>query len=379
MKSLSIISTDLAGLKSRVEGSISHEFLPNVAIVFCSTKFDLDQLIAVFASFHIDLIGCTTAGEIVDDGMFEDAIAVLLLEMPAGHFLISEASYDESGVLQAAEILGHTAQTAFAQPAMVILSGGLTIDAEQIIEGLKLGVGRSIPIYGGLAGDDLNLINTAVFTKNGYSTNALVAMILDEARISVQGLATSGWEPIGGENVISASAGNIVYEINGERAYDVFMKYFGLDQERNTIHDPLITLQTNYPLQLIRENGKTVLRSPMQLDPELGAITLTASVKKGDKFRFSYSPGFEVIDETIKQFDEFNCSVPEADALILFSCKGRHGAFGPLLEHEIRGIYQNWSKPMIGFLTYGEFGNIQAGACEFHNETCSLVILKELE
>ena len=33
--------------------------------------------------------------------------------------------------------------------------------------------------------------------------------------------------------------------------------------------------------------------------------------------------------------------------------------------------------PMIGFFSYGEIGNVKGGACDFHNETCSLVLLKE--
>ena len=177
-------------------------------------------------------------------------------------------------------------------------------------------------------------------------------------------------------NVISKAVGNVVYEINDEPALDVFSRYFGLT-ERGSKFDQLINIQTNYPFQILRDSDQTVLRSPILVDQEEGTITLAASVQEGEKFRFSTSPGFEVIEQTVSEFGALHNEVPEADALILFSCKGRHGAFGPMLDDEIGGIHKFWQKPMIGFLTYGEFGNLKDTSCDFHNETCVLAILHE--
>jgi hypothetical protein len=100
-------------------------------------------------------------------------------------------------------------------------------------------------------------------------------------------------------------------------------------------------------------------------------------VKNGDRFRFSIAPGFEVIDQTIAEFGDWKDQTLEADGLVLFSCKGRHSALGPLIEDEVKGIYNFWKKPMIGFFTYGEIGPTKNGICEFHNETCSLVVIRE--
>jgi hypothetical protein len=112
-------------------------------------------------------------------------------------------------------------------------------------------------------------------------------------------------------------------------------------------------------------------------DREAGTLVLAGGVRNGDKFRFSIAPGFEVIDQTVEEFGEWKRSAPNADALILFSCKGRHAALGPLIEDEVKGIYDFWKKPMIGFFTYGEIGPSKNGRCEFHNETCSLVVIHE--
>ena len=37
----------------------------------------------------------------------------------------------------------------------------------------------------------------------------------------------------------------------------------------------------------------------------------------------------------MEEYDGLKSEVPEADLMILFSCKGRHAALGPLIEDEI--------------------------------------------
>ena len=127
----------------------------------------------------------------------------------------------------------------------------------------------------------------------------------------------------------------------------------------------------------MRDTDYAVLRSPIYGDENNRSLTLVGSIKEGDKFRFSISPGIEVIEKTVAEFQSFKNEIPDVDALILFSCKGRHAALGPFIEDEIKGIYEQWNKPMIGFLSYGEIGNLGNGVCEFHNETCCLVTIKE--
>ena len=354
-----------------------NNFNPSFAIAFCSVRMNLDQVIQTFNAHRIDLIGCTTAGEIINDQLLEGELVVLLISIHPNNYRLKLFEYSKKGEYQAAMELGQFAVKSFTNPAIMVLSGGLTIDAEKIVSGIKAGSNESICIAGGLAGDDLQLKDSWVFTNDGKSNHGLVGLIFDKDKITIENLAISGWEPIGGENIITKSDGNVVHSINGERAYDVFIKYFGFLEDNMSKSDQLITIQTNYPLNFLKKDGKSVLRSPIFVDKDDGTITLAASVNEGDRFRFSYSPGFEIIDQTIKEFQYLQKKVPDTDAVILFSCKGRHGAFGPLIKREIEALYRYWKKPLIGLLTYGEFGNTGSGISEFHNETCSVALIKE--
>lgn len=374
MQSKTIHANSNTELLSTMQTAITPNFQPTLGIVFNSIQNNIAEIQAVFNQFNIDMVGCTTAGEIIDNQLLEASVVILLMDMNRDFYTITSVEHEDAPY-QNAFNLGAIIKNKYENIGVLMMTGGFGIDATSIVNGIKDGIGKEIPMYGGVAGDDLQMEKTYAFSHEKTTSNGSVLLVIDTDKIAMSGLATSGWQAIGVEKTITKSEGHVIYEINNERAYDVFTRYFGLT-DRSDSMEYLLSLQTNYPLQIIRDND-TILRSPLVMDQEAGTITLMGGISQGDKFRFSNSPGFEVIDQTIEEFQGLKNKTPEADALILFSCKGRHGALGPLIEDEIEGLYNYWQTPMIGFLSYGEIGNTPNGTCEFHNETCSLVTLKE--
>ena len=107
------------------------------------------------------------------------------------------------------------------------------------------------------------------------------------------------------------------------------------------------------------------------------SIVYAGTVPEGAKVRFSMPPGSEIIEHAIEQMSEFNRQIPKSDAIVLFSCKARHVALGPMVEDEISGIYKLWNVPLVGFFTYGEIGPVPQGQCDFHNHTLVPVLIQE--
>lgn len=352
-------------------------FSPTLAIIFASVSFDLSSLCETFNENNIDLFGCSTAGEILNSEVFETSIVGLLFEINKDYYQLHCSEHQDNTIFEMGQTAGTFAKNCFPEPALLIASGGVTNDAQQIVFGLKSGVGEETPIFGGLAADELTLKGTFAFWQNGVTSDGIVTLVLDTEKITVEGLAISGWQAIGAINTITKAEGNIVYTINNEPALDVFIKYFGYFDSLEVKGRPISTISAQYPLQIIRDDGSIVLRSPLVGSEEDRTLILAGGVEEGDKFRFSISPGFEVIEQTVNEFGEFSKTSIAPEALILFSCKGRHAALGPLIEDEIKGIYDHWNTPMTGFFSYGEIGITKSGICDFHNETCSLVLLKE--
>jgi len=256
----------------------------------------------------------------------------------------------------------------------------LGIDGQRIIDGLCDGSSTTDNVYGGLSGDDQHKNETWVFDEHMNSSNAIIVLAIDQDKIEVTGLATSGWEPIGFPHTITSAEGNVVKSINGKPALDVFINYFGSFEDINTKdanNSKIKTISGQYPFQIEKEGGYQILRSPMVASLEDRSLVLGGSILEGEKFRFSTSPGFDVVEKTINEFKDFSKGTPETDALILFSCVGRNAALGPIIEDEVMGIRSIWNAPMVGFFTFGEMGKTKEGQSDFHNITCSLISLKE--
>lgn len=376
MKVESFFSNTPSALEDKMIDFFKNGYRPTLGFVFCSPMQDITEISCIFDRFGVDLLGCTTAGEIMNDALFESSITTLLMDVSREYFRPIFVNNTE-GVIATGQTIRNFADNVFENPAIITCSGGVLNDGEQIVAGLTQFSNREIPIFGGLAGDDLNIVNTFVFNQTEATNNGMAAVVFDGDKIEIKGLATSGWRALGTYHTVTKAEGNVIHTINNVPALDFFIRFFGSHENANVKDKPISTISAQYPFQIRRTDDYSVLRSPILGDEEKRTLTLVGSIKEGDQFRFSISPGLEVIENTIVEFSQFSQEIPEADALLLFSCKGRHAALGPFIEDEIKGIYDNWQKPMIGFLSYGEIGNVRNGACEFHNETCSLVIIKE--
>jgi len=229
-------------------------------------------------------------------------------------------------------------------------------------------MGCQVPLFGGLAGDDLRMQGTFVFSASQVIANGVLALIFDRNAIELQGIAASGWKGIGTPKTITKAEGNIVYRIDDEPTLDMYNKYLNIGD------DPMLAAE--YPLLLIRDDGSFVLRAAFVVNEDK-SIVYAGTVPEGAKVRFSMPPGSEIIDHAIEQTSKFNQQIPRSDAIVLFSCKARHLALGPMVEDEISAVHKLWKVPLVGFFTYGEIGPMPQARCDFHNQTLVLVLIHE--
>ncbi len=375
MQSKIILTKSLETLNQQIQLTIQDEFQPTLAIIFASDAIDLNELRLLFNQRNIQIIGASTSGEIGNTTIQRAGISILLLDMPASYFQIyqQEANYDTSQKVGAQIAL--TAKTYFKNPAFLLVFS-MNICGETLIKGISDTLKGYPSIFGGMAGDDMRMKASSTFSNLQVNQNSATVLIIDNDKIAIEGMALSGWQPIGLENTITKATNNIIYEINEEPALNVVKRYFG-DYFANSLDEDSLPLGiAQYPLQIIRKDAY-VLRAALDANEADGSLLMAGPVTTGDTFRFSIAPGFEVIEETIQGFKDFAKEKPEADALLMFSCVARHMSLGPMIEEEIEGIYNVWKKPMAGFFTYGEVGQQRTGSAHFYNETCSLVLLKE--
>ena len=378
MKAKSIKGTSVDDIQSALSASLADGYKPTLAIVFISVKQDREAVSRLLNDKGIQIFGSTTSGEFISPEISQGGIVIMLLDMNPEYFKVLFMETGEQTTLENAKHIGLAGKNNFTNPAFIIASGWLTQDGENIVEGITNGFGADVIIFGGMAGDDLVLDGPLVFTNNQSSSKGLLALIIDEDKIQINGIATCGWKPIGTTKTITKSEGNIVYTIDDKPALDMILKYLGVDYDFDSGKEIVTQLGALYPLQMEREGLAPVMRTAMFANRIDRSLICAGNVPQGAKVRFSLPPDFDVIDTVVAECTDLKNEMQnEADAVIMFSCISRYLSFGVMTSEEIERIANVWNAPIIGFFSYGEFGRSKTGKHEFHNNTCCVVVLKE--
>ncbi len=366
MKPLVFSVSSVEQVEAHIKSSRQDGLVPTLAIVFSSVVHDLREVGAAFAKFNIEVFGASSSGEIINDEVHDESIVVMLLDISRDKYQLKVFDGNEKTSYQVGQSVAEWTETVYDDPAFMVMSAGIRADGEQIVRGIIHTMGRQVPLFGGLAGDDLRMQETFVFSATEILANGIIALIFDRHAIDMQGIAVSGWKGIGTTKTVTKAEGNIVYRIDDEPALSMYNKYLDIGD------DPLRAAE--YPLLLIRDDSSIVLKGALVLNDDK-SIVFAGTVPEGSKVRFSMAPGPEIIDHVIEQMTEFSKQNPRSGAIVMFSCKARHLALGPDVEDEISAVQKLWQVPMVGFFSYGEIGPGSQGRCDFHGYTLVPVLI----
>ena len=206
----------------------------------------------------------------------------------------------------------------------------------------------------------------------------MVVLVLDEDKIMIKGRATCGWNAVGTVRTVTKSEGNHVFTVDDIPVLDLTAKYGGIQNVSPENTNLMLEIATTFPLQMQREHGDPVMRPGLLIDWSDHSFYCSGSVPQGCKVRFSLPPDFDVTEKVIKSCEELKATeMPEADAVVIFSCAGRQVALGPMIQQEIEGLKNIWNVPLAGMFSNAELARATGGNLEMHNLTNCCVVLKE--
>jgi hypothetical protein len=379
MKAKSIKGSSPEEIKSALADSMTDGFTPTLAFVFLSVKQDRIAIAGLLDEKGITIFGATTSGEFIDGDITSGGIAILLLDMDKASFHLMLEDYSGKDVTTIANAMTESAFSMFKNPVFLLshsltVPDGLTV-GEPIIRSIEKVAGAGASIWGGVAGDDTIFKETFVFTNKKSLVKGILLLVLDGDKIQVKGKAASGWKSVGTEKTITKAIDNWVYEIDHQPAAEMVLKYMGLNltKEEAETFNPGVTV-----FSILQAKGEPLMRSSGIFNWANKSIAVNGNIKEGDKIRLTLPPDFEMVETVTKDAERIHkTEMQEADALVMFSCVGRLGEFGPMISDEINGVKNAFNVPMAGFFCYGEFGRLTNGTNEYHNHTCCWVSLKE--
>ena len=378
MKAKTIKGKSPGEIKTALEESMADGYKPTLAICFISKSQDRKVISALLNAVGISIFGCTTNGEFIDEETEKGSAAILLMNMNKDYFQVFFEEYPERNYREVSSSIAQKAKAIFEMPAFLIGTSHAATDGEEILHGIEDVVGKQVNASGGAAGDDYSFTETSVFTNGKESNMGMVCIVFDETKVEIKAVATCGWKAVGTEKTVTKSEGNHVYTVDHIPVLDITAKYGGLENVNPENKNLLIEIAANFPLQLQREKGDPIMRPGLQVDWTDHSYYTSGSVPQGSKVRFSLPPDWDVMEKVVKGVENLKTTeMPEADALVVFSCAGRILAFGPMMNMEIEGVKKIWNVPMVGMFSNAELARATGGNLEMHNLTTCCVALKE--
>jgi len=324
------------------------------------------------------LVGCSTAGEITRNGIADNTAVLTLAQFDQVELTITTTDLaDMEDSRAAGQRLG--AQLQAKQPrALIIFGQGLAINGSALIDGLHQVLGDDITLTGGLAGDGNHFQETLVMTPQGPSTKAIVALGLSGEGLRFNHGSFGGWEPFGNLRKMTKAVGNVLYELDGKPALDIYKAYLG-DYAKDLPSSGLL-----FPFEMLdASRGATgVIRSILAIDEAEGSLTLAGDINPEGYLQLMHASTDQLISgaETAAFATRDMAPHPDGGIGILVSCVGRRLVMGYRIEEEIEAVGDILGQDTVltGFYSYGELSPIAQGTpCLLQNQTMTIIWIAE--
>ncbi len=324
------------------------------------------------------LLGCSTAGEISAAGVDD------------GTCCITAVTFDKVGLKPASTILngmddsfaaGERIGRQIQAPdlkAVLVFGPGVRINGSALVDGISSIIGISVPITGGLAGDGGAFRETFTLGPDGVSNHAVVAVGLYGDGLRFGHGSFGGWEPFGPARKVTRCEGNILYELDGEPALEIYKRYLG-DHARSLPASGLL-----FPFAMLGDDHNAIglIRTILGVDEASGSLILAGEIDANGYLRLMHASTDKLVNgaEAAAEAAAGVFQSVENTLAILVSCVGRKLVMGSRVDEEVEAVGDVFrSKATLsGFYSYGEISPFTPGSsCKLHNQTMTITCLGE--
>jgi hypothetical protein len=348
--------------------------------VFSSTKHKLDEVMRTVRELapRTDFVGCTTAGELTQRGLTKGGVAVMLVRSDSmvyqSAFAAGLKRDDAHGA--AAELTARFADTAatakskrLLDSTTITLIDGLCGVGEKVVNGVVHNTRSYQQVVGGAAGDDGQFKATYVSAAHHTASDAAAALHIFSP--SPWGVGVNhGLRPSTPKMVVTRAKGNVVYELDGKPAFNVYRDYArskGVTLTRDNAGPFLM----NNEIGVYFLNHLQRARAPLAVGRD-GELTCAADIAEGSSVSILDGKRDDLIAAARAAAEEAKDALHgvKAAGVVLFDCICRGSILDREFQREIESVKSVFpSVPIVGFLTYGEIARYRGNLHGWHNTT----------
>jgi hypothetical protein len=323
------------------------------------------------------LVFGSTAGEILCCNVFDNSISVTAIEFEKSSFIVERENILDYG--KDAKTLGKVLYNKILKQNLkhlFVLSEGSFVNGSSLIKGLENDIDLEVSITGGMCGDDARFEKTVASYKENPKEGEVILIGFYGEALDISYASFGGWIPFGPERIITKSEANILYEIDGQPALDLYKKYLG-DKASELPQASLL-----YPLNVTPEDKKEpVVRTILNINNDDQSMILAGDVPMNSRVQLMMASvdGIATGAQIAAEFAMKNRKT-DPELAILVSCIGRKLVMNQRVEEEVEHVRETIGEkiPMTGFYSYGEMAPFnESTSCELHNQTMTLTLISE--
>lgn len=324
--------------------------------------------------------GCSTAGEIAADRVYDDTCVVTALRFEQTR--VTAASTVIGGMgdsFSAGERLAASLNNADLT-AVLLFSTGVAVNGSALVHGLRSVLPEQVSISGGLAADAGAFLQTWTLGPQGVAKDRIVAIGLYGERLHVASGSFAGWQPFGPARRVTRCADNILYELDGRPALDIYKSYLG-EYAKDLPGAGLL-----FPFEMLGPNQERsgVFRTMLGMNEEDGSLILAGDIDPGGYLTLMHSTTDDLVNAARTAALGVMGAVGEAAGsvalAIMVSCVGRKLAMGARIDEEVEAAVSVMGKRTVvaGFYSNGEIvSSLQHRESRLNNQTMTITWLRE--
>lgn len=327
---------------------------------------------------NAEVIGCSTAGEICFQEVFDQTIVCTAIYFEKTTIEIAKEKID---LMENSFEVGKKLALKLDKPNLkhiLILSEGLTINGSELTKGLNEQLKDNVSITGGLAGDQDLFKETVIVHNQKGEKNIVIAVGLYSKYLQIGYGSMGGWDSFGVDREVTKSKANILYELDDQPALELYKQYLGPYASK------LPASALLFPLNLrLKDSETSLVRTVLSINEDDGSMVFAGDIPQGEYVRLMKANFDKLIDGAFDAAEMAQLSLTEsnADLAILISCVGRKLVLKQRVEEELEIIHDAIGKDVTttGFYSYGEISPIRpfVQKCELHNQTMTITLFKE--
>jgi hypothetical protein len=374
-----------AGRSAGAEIAAAFAVPPKIVLCYLTVNHDQPQFLAGLQDKlgpSVPVIGCSGQGVMGRGAVHEDGYAASLMALGGDGLEVGVARVSDVQLDTAAKgtAIGKQLRQSHAQPPKVAilhydpLSG---VDLDVLLGGVASQI--EAPILGGAAAHFFNVAMTTTYQYSGLDTFSKGAVAVSLAGdFSAEMVISTGCAPVGYQMTVTRTDGNMVLELDGRSALDVWRDLTGATGSTDVMASASVAI--GVPVE--GAEGGHLIRAAFVFDERHKGMLLGAAVPEGTTVTLYHRTVDDALSGAERMGQELSqrLSGKQLRAVLGFECGGRTRPFlGTEATNAENRALQARVGPdaeWAGVICWGELFPV-GGKPGFHNYTFPLLALAD--